>query len=153
MPIATEDSIKAIRGPEYVDRLLDIAQSGITDIGEQLAARQNRLDYALQAADDFISRYLPLPSERASAPGSLRQIADEHALYILQSSTPREVTDVEMHMAEMRERDLRGMRERNQWPGSAENQRNVDAAVVESNSGLSLTRMPGFAVPRSHKKW
>lgn len=146
MTIATEASIKAIRGPAYVEKLLDVARAGLDTPTEQEQARQDRLNYALTAADALIARYLPLPADRSSAPPTLRQIADEHALYVLQMSTPREATENEMEMAHLREKNLLGMRERREWPGDADNQRNVETAIVSSGSPLSLSRLVGYSI-------
>lgn len=145
MPLATRADLEAVRGPRRVRELLISARDRSTDPDAQAAQEKARLDEALAAGDDLIAQFLPLPSG-PEHPGFrvLRRLAIGESLYFLECNIENGASEAADEQAKQRRRDLKGMRDRNQWPGTAEGQSNQVSGYVTNADSWSRRKMRGF---------
>ena len=145
MPIATRADLEAVRGIRHVAELLREARDRAATLEEQLAQEAARLNEALQAGDNLIAQFLPLPAD-ASDPRwpVLRQFAVNEALYYLEQHTQAGASAAAHDTAGLRRKDLHHMRNRDQWAGSADGQSNQRSGYVESGDPWSRRNMRGL---------
>lgn len=141
MPLATLADIEAPRGAGYVEELLAVADDPTA--GDNTAARQARLDWALQEGDTVITRYLPVDA-LVTGSGVLLQFAIDEALYALERTRDGGPTEQQAIEAERRRADMAAMRENEQFPGNPENHRTFSPTTVESASPFNSHRLLGF---------
>lgn len=143
MTLATRADLEALRGAEYVDRLLSAA----ADIGDALSEDQKsaKLAAALQAGDDFVAQFLPLPKSPSDPSYQvLRRFAIEEAFYTLQRHSSVGADSADREAADERRRDLAYMRKRDQFPGTPEGQRTATPTTVPSSSPMALHKLIGL---------
>lgn len=143
MPLTNRARLEAPRGTRIIADLLAEARDPATSLAEQEAEMQARLDAALQAGDNLIAQFLPLPAPE-DASEVLIQFATDEALFYLQEKSKGGASDSQIVAADLRRRDLKAMRKRDQWAGSPKGQRSTRARIVESSSAFSRDRMKGF---------
>ena len=143
MPIATQAGIAAIVGPRAVAELLAEARDPASSAAEQEAQAQARLQSALQAGDDLVAQFLPLPPA-GEAPDVLVRFATDEALYYLRANSKGGATDSDHIAAQQRRRDLSHMRKREQWTGSPKGQRAVRPRIVESSCDFAQRKLTGL---------
>lgn len=145
MALATRADLEAVRGPRRVRELLIAARDRGADPDVQEQQEHARLSEALAAGDDLIAQFLPLPSG-PEHPGFrvLRRHAIGEALYYLECHSETGASEAADEQAKQRRRDLKGMRDRNLWPGTAEGQSNQTTGYVANADRWSRDRMRGF---------
>lgn len=143
MPLTNRARIEAPVGPRVVAELLAEARDPASSPVEQDAQALARLDAALQAGDNLVAQFLPLP-EPADASEVLIQFATDEALYYLRQKSKGGASESDHIAAQDRRRDLAAMRKREQWPGSPKGQRSARACIVESSSRFRQDRLKGF---------
>lgn len=143
MAIATQARIVAIVGPRAVTELLAEARDPASSRADQDEQAQARLQSALQAGDDLIAQFLPLPAPGEASDVLIRFALDE-ALYYLRANSKGGASESDHIAAERRRRDLAHMRKRGQWPGSAKGQRAVRPRIVESSCDFAQRKLTGL---------
>lgn len=132
MPIATQADIEAIRGPQYIAKLLKSAVDSGALAPTQAEQRQARLDACLLAGDNLIRQFLDLDAiiQDPVALATIRQFAIEESIYFLQSQSDTKPSEHDDERARMRRADLAMMRKRNQFPGTPTGQATITSGVV-----------------------
>jgi hypothetical protein len=144
VPIATRADLEAIRGPRYLEQLLQDA----TDEGGVVSApvQDARLAAALDQGDNLIAQFFVITGITSTDPrwNVLRQFAIEEALYYLQRHSASGASEADHTAAMMRRQDLGHMRKREQFAGTPEGQRTSVPTTVSSGSPFALDKLVGL---------